>query len=376
LKVSVSLLSLSQNQLIRSIVRFAEFLLRNRPSAATVLLSIGGVTLPYAVLIGLLSIRSAERNAIYQHAFRVVPNEDLKVPEKFGFAPRQVTAFQLGTPDDVQLHVWHILPLGPYLQNEQALLSQKAAVAAPGGCGLRAADVRETVNFQMLRDDPDARLVLHTHGSCGCIATDWRINTYRALASVSANAGGPEKIHVLAFDYRGFGLSGGAPSEAGLIADATAVFDWAVHVARVPPERIVLYGQSMGAGVAAGLAYKLLTERGVRVAGLVNAAGFVDVATIAKTYTLFGLPLFKPIQAFPGLLDFLCSHMESTWRNADRIADLVRRSDRFHVETVHARDDSIATWKNATEIYRRASLAVREKEGQGEKVQGTSVDLG
>ena len=55
--------------------------------------------------------------------------------------------------------------------------------------------------------------------------------------------------------YRGFGGSSGSPSEAGLIADATAAYDWLIAKG-VEPSRIALLGESLGSGVAVQLAAK------------------------------------------------------------------------------------------------------------------------
>jgi fermentation-respiration switch protein FrsA (DUF1100 family) len=57
---------------------------------------------------------------------------------------------------------------------------------------------------------------------------------------------------LLALSYRGYGGSTGRPSEAGLLRDAEAVYAFAV--ARYPPARLVLYGESLGTGVAVALA--------------------------------------------------------------------------------------------------------------------------
>jgi hypothetical protein len=57
---------------------------------------------------------------------------------------------------------------------------------------------------------------------------------------------------VVAFHYRGYRPSTGAPSARALIADAPPVFDLAV--ARLRPVRTVAVGLSVGSGVAAGLA--------------------------------------------------------------------------------------------------------------------------
>lgn len=57
---------------------------------------------------------------------------------------------------------------------------------------------------------------------------------------------------LLALSYRGYGGSTGKPSEQGLIADARAAYDFTA--ARYPPERIVVWGESLGTGVAVALA--------------------------------------------------------------------------------------------------------------------------
>jgi fermentation-respiration switch protein FrsA (DUF1100 family) len=56
----------------------------------------------------------------------------------------------------------------------------------------------------------------------------------------------------VALSYRGYGGSSGRPSESGLLADAGAAYAFAL--ARYPAERIVLWGESLGTGVAVALA--------------------------------------------------------------------------------------------------------------------------
>jgi uncharacterized protein len=80
---------------------------------------------------------------------------------------------------------------------------------------------------------------------------------------------------LLMVSYRGYSGSTGTPTEAGLRHDARAAYDWLAE--RVAPERIVLYGESLGTGVAVGLA----TER--PVAGLILDAPYTSTADIAKT---------------------------------------------------------------------------------------------
>ncbi len=60
--------------------------------------------------------------------------------------------------------------------------------------------------------------------------------------------------HVLALDYRGFGRSGGDPSEAGLYLDAEAAFAAVMADARLAPGGVVIWGHSLASGVASHLA--------------------------------------------------------------------------------------------------------------------------
>ena len=59
---------------------------------------------------------------------------------------------------------------------------------------------------------------------------------------------------LVAFNYRGYGLSEGRPGEAALVADALAIHDQLAAREDVDPERIVVFGRSLGGGVAVQLA--------------------------------------------------------------------------------------------------------------------------
>lgn len=60
---------------------------------------------------------------------------------------------------------------------------------------------------------------------------------------------------VLLFDYRGYGASeGDAENETGLYADGDAAVAFVVDKKDVPPDQIVLYGQSLGTTVVADVA--------------------------------------------------------------------------------------------------------------------------
>jgi pimeloyl-ACP methyl ester carboxylesterase len=83
------------------------------------------------------------------------------------------------------------------------------------------------------------------------------------------------RLAVLLYDYPGYGRSTGRASEAGCYAAADAAYDWLVEARKVPGERILLYGGSLGGAVATDLA----ARRPHRALVLVSAfTSFPDIA--------------------------------------------------------------------------------------------------
>jgi hypothetical protein len=105
-------------------------------------------------------------------------------------------------------------------------------------------------------------------------------------------------ISVFIFDYRGYGRSAGTPSEEGLYADATAAYDYLVRTRGVPPARLVLFGRSLGAAVAADVASRN------PAAGLILESPFPSVEAIARAF-YFGLPAHWLVDARYDLLERL-----------------------------------------------------------------------
>jgi fermentation-respiration switch protein FrsA (DUF1100 family) len=88
--------------------------------------------------------------------------------------------------------------------------------------------------------------VLYLHGNASTIASRMNVKHYSRLRDLGLN--------ILAPEYRGYNGLAGVPSEASVAADARAGYDYLRHQVHVPAERIVIYGWSLGAAVAVGLA--------------------------------------------------------------------------------------------------------------------------
>jgi len=91
-----------------------------------------------------------------------------------------------------------------------------------------------------------------------------------------------QKESVLIFDYPGYGKSKGEPNEQGCYQAAEAAYDWLTKTKRIPAERIILFGESLGGGPAVDLACR----RPHRALVLVRT--FTSVPEIAD----YQMPLF------------------------------------------------------------------------------------
>lgn len=107
----------------------------------------------------------------------------------------------------------------------------------------------------------DAPVIVYFHGNAGKLA-----DRGEKLSLLQRQG-----LGVLAVSYRGYGGSGGSPSEEGLYEDGRAAIHYLLNQG-IAPDRIALYGESLGSGVAVQMA----TEFKVRA--LVLEAPYTSVS--------------------------------------------------------------------------------------------------
>ena len=86
---------------------------------------------------------------------------------------------------------------------------------------------------------------------------------------------GGEGYGVLMLEYRGYGGNPGGPSEAGFYADGQAAVDFLEHEGIVPA-RVVLYGESLGTGVAVQVAATR------PIGALILESAYTSIAAVAQ----------------------------------------------------------------------------------------------
>ena len=165
-------------------------------------------------------------------------------PARLRLPADRIHAIHLKTDDGLTLNGWHFVAEG-----------QSAAD--------RAASDRELSSGRPL--------ALFFSGNGGNRA--YRIPEAGVLSHAGAD--------VFLFDYRGYGDNPGSPSEQALTDDARAVWQYATLERHVAPERIILYGESLGGTVATRLAAELCAA-GTPPAGLVLRSTFSTLADVAQ----------------------------------------------------------------------------------------------
>ena len=120
-----------------------------------------------------------------------------------------------------------------------------------------------------------------------------------------------DRLHasVFIFDYRGYGHSEGRPYENGVISDGVAAQRWLADRLQIAPEDVILYGRSLGGGVAIAAA-ELLGAKAVIAHG--TFANMVDVAA--------GRYPFVPVRTL----------MRNQYRSQQRIANYPGPFLQFH----------------------------------------------
>lgn len=200
----------------------------------------------------------------------------------------------------------------------------RALTATPENIGLPFEDVRFDANDGVkvhawfIPGAPGAATVLICHGNAGNISH--RLDLLRLLHELG--------LGVLLFDYRGYGQSTGAPSESGTYRDARAAWNYLTEEKGVAPDRIILFGESLGGAVAAQLASE------VTPGAVILASAFTSAPDLASHHYWY-----MPVRLLARI------HFPTA-------AYLARV--RAPVLIIHSRDDEIVPFSHGEELFRRA----------------------
>lgn len=173
------------------------------------------------------------------------------------------------------------------------------------------------INGWFIPADDATYTVLFCHGNGGNIGH--RLEKLQFLHSIN--------LATFIIDYRGYGMSQGRPSEKGLYLDAKAAYNYLVKDRNINPERIVLYGESLGTAVVVEVASH------EKVAGIILEGSFSRGRDMAKIAYPF-LPAFFFADSFNSL----------------------SRINKIDVPKlfIHSRDDEVVPLSLAEKLYNAA----------------------
>jgi hypothetical protein len=165
-----------------------------------------------------------------------------------------------------------IIALAYIFQDKLIYFPDKQLSLVPSDLGMPFQEVNITTSDQLtlhgwfIPHETSKATVLFMHGNAGNISH--RLESVQIFHDMG--------LSVLIFDYRGYGLSEGRPSEHGTYMDAEAAWQFLVDQQGMQPEEIIVFGRSLGAAIAIWLA-----ER--RTPGLLIAeSAFTSVAAMAQ----------------------------------------------------------------------------------------------
>jgi uncharacterized protein len=242
--------------------------------------------------------------AVFQRSLIYLPQRVTAVnPEEFGWPAERCQPIVVTAPDGIALNGWLIL--------------------ADGHAARSAADFDE----QLQQGRP---LVLYFCGNGG--HRGYRQRSIRTLTNLGCD--------VAICDYRGYGDNTGSPTEKLLIADAHAIWKYLTETRHVPWNRIIMYGESLGGGVATALAADVC-RAGVEPGGLILQSTFPSLVEAGRIHFPWLPVSLLLIDRFPSV---------------DRVPQVT-----CPVLQIHGRRDTIVPWNLGERLY--AAIPAKSSDG-------------
>lgn len=162
--------------------------------------------------------------------------------------------------------------------------------------------------------------VIHYHGNAQNLSAHWRFAEW--LPSYGYN--------LFVFDYRGYGLSEGTPDAKGVFEDSNSALDYVRSRQDVNPEKLVLFGQSLGGANA------------IAVVGAGNSRGVKAVVIDSTFYSYSSIASDK--------LPLFGSFMDDTF-SPDRYIENVSP---IPLLLIHGTADTVVSFKHSIKLFSKA----------------------
>ncbi len=169
-------------------------------------------------------------------------------------------------------HQEHVLYI-PVVMGYRTVDDNPEGYRSPTEWGVEHDDFRvetkdgESIHCWRIRGINSTATIIFCHENAGNIGL--RVNNLVAMSRHLS-------VDVVAFDYRGYGSSSGKPSEAGLLLDTEAVYNYVVK--SFQPKNIYIYGRSLGGAVALQFASNSVEKPNLR--GVIAENTFTSISAM------------------------------------------------------------------------------------------------
>ncbi len=217
----------------------------------------------------------------------------------------------------------------------------------PGDTGLNFEEVTlktkdgVTISAWYIPAQHEMGVVLFCHGNAGNISH--RLDSIRIFHDL--------KLSMLIFDYRGYGRSEGSQTEEGTYLDAESAWDYLVNIKQIIPEKIILFGRSLGSAVAAEIALNH------KAGALIIESGFTSIPDLGRRF-------------FPYLpVRLIARHHYSTIDKVNKIG--------IPKLFIHSPQDEIIPFEHGVSLFEKASepkefLRITGSHNEGFLISGRS----
>ncbi|CAI9730681.1 Hypothetical predicted protein [Octopus vulgaris] len=235
---------------------------------------------------------------------------NLSDPHSFGLD--YTRNFFLQSKRNIKLGAWHILP--DNLRSKGKDFSDN--------------------DFEKSLQKSDAPIVMYMHGNSGSRACGHRVKLYHRLSQMN--------YHIITFDYRGFGESTGIPFEDGVVEDSLFVYNW-IRSKVSPDTPIILWGHSLGTGIATRLA-KILCDGGMPPSALVLESPFNNILEASANLPPFSL--YRPFRPLSYMILSSVERCGTEFASDQNIKDVTSP-----ILILHAEDDGLIPIKLAMKVW-------------------------
>ena len=189
----------------------------------------------FLIIVAVIYVAIVATMAVFQRKLLYLPDKNIRLPEQYGLSDFE--EYFIYNSDNIKIQLWY-KPAKKHLPT-----------------------------------------IIYFHGNASHIGN--RAGIFSALSN--------KGFGVLAVSYRGYGKSSGTPSEQGLYADARSAINFAINQKNIPLSDIIIYGESLGSGVAVQMASEM------NFAGLILQAPYTSIADRASEIYWF-LPVRMILQ--------------------------------------------------------------------------------